>query len=60
MQLYGDKFMWQEKWKDVLSKVCPWGTFFAKRYNFESGYLLEEARLVTKYLKMPSYVLVKS
>jgi len=44
--------------KEVFRKVFPWGTLFAERSNFEWGYFIEEGRLVAKYLKPQSDVLV--
>jgi len=42
----------------LLNKSLPWGPLFAKRVNFESGFLSEEERLVARYLSPGSDVLV--
>jgi len=47
-----------DKVKDLVSKGFPWGTLFAKRSNFEWGYLIEERRLVDKYLEPSNDVLI--
>lgn len=43
---------------ETFRKTCPWGVRFAGRSNFQWGYFIEEGRLVEKYLKRPSDVLV--
>jgi SAM-dependent methyltransferase len=44
--------------QQIFARELPWGPLFARRANFESGYLQEEGRLVAKYLKPKSDVLV--
>jgi ubiquinone/menaquinone biosynthesis C-methylase UbiE len=42
----------------IFHKTFPWGPPFARRANFEAGYLDAEDRLVTRYLAPHSDVLV--
>ena len=46
------------RFHESLDKEMPWGSLFAERCNFESGYIALERYFVDKYLKKPSSVLV--
>ena len=44
--------------EELMRKACPWSMYYAERSYFEAGYFAEEGRLVDKYLKRPSDILV--
>ena len=43
--------MERESLQRILNKEFPWGTTFAQRNNFESGYSIAEGNFINKYFK---------
>lgn len=47
-----------EELKHTLRSLCPWGSLYVERRNYEGGYFATESYLVDKYLQTPSTILI--